>query len=89
VLFIGINPDQFQLKNPIGSDLGYYLSPDTAPWLMALATQISLFAIWVLILLSMGCAIVGKIKPNQGAKAVVGWWVLFVVVTVVWAAIAG
>lgn len=87
VLYAGINADQFQIQNPIGSNLGYYLSPDTPPWLMALATELSLFALWGLILFSLGCAIAARLKTSQGAKAVVGWWIVLVVITVAWAAI--
>ena len=86
VLFAGINPDQFQIQNPIGSNLGYYLSPDTPAWLMALATELSVFALWGVILFSLGSAIVAHVKPSQGAKAVVGWWILLVLMTVAWAA---
>jgi hypothetical protein len=74
-----LSPDQFVLQNPIGSNLGFYLSPETPGWWMALATQIGLFTLWGLILFSMGSAIVARLKPRQGAAAVVGWWILMVI----------
>lgn len=73
-----LSPDQFVLQNPLGSNLGFYLPPETPGWWMALATQIGVFTLWGLILFSMGGAIVARVKRGQSAKAVVGWWILMV-----------
>jgi hypothetical protein len=43
---------------------------------MALATSLDLFTIWMVVLLTIGCAIIGNIKKGQAAIAVWGWWVL-------------
>ena len=88
VLFAGMNPAQFRIQNPVGSNLGYYLSLDTPAWLTALATHLDIFTLWLLILLSLGSAIVARIKRSQAAVAVVGWWILLVLVTVGWTALS-
>ena len=87
VLFAGLNPGQFRIQNPVGSNLGYYLSPDTPAWLLALAMQMGIFTFWLMILLALGCAIVARLKRSQGAAAVVSWWILLVLVTVGWTAL--
>ncbi len=87
VLFAGIDPGQFRIQNPVGSNLGFYLSPDTPGWLMALAMQIGIFPLWLFILFAMGCAIVAGVKRSQGAAAVGCWWILLVLVTVGWASL--
>lgn len=78
VLFAGVTPEQFQLQNSVGTNLGYYLPADTAKGLLTLATAFDVMTIWVLILLVIGCAIIGNIKRSSAAIAVVGWWVLIV-----------
>ena len=78
VLFAGVSPEQFQLQNAVGTNLGYYLAADTAKGLMTLATSFDVMTIWVLILLVIGCSIIGNIKRSSAAIAVVGWWVLIV-----------
>ncbi len=88
VLFAGMNPAQFRIQNPVGSNLGYYLSPDTPVWLTTLAAHLGIFTLWLLILLSLGSAIVARVKRGQAAVAVVGWWILLVLVTVGWTALS-
>ena len=43
---------------------------------MAFGTSIDILTIWVLILLTIGCAIVAKMKTSTAAVAVWGWWIL-------------
>jgi hypothetical protein len=75
-IFAGVDPDSFNLQNPVGTNLGYYLPADISKPLMALGTSIDMFTIWALILLTIGCAIVGNVKKGKAATAVFGWWVL-------------
>lgn len=56
-------------------------------WLIAFGTSIDVLSIWVLVLLTIGCAIVARTKLTTTAVAVVGWWVLITVVKVGMAAI--
>ena len=77
-LYAGVNPDQFDLKNPIGSNLGFYLSPETSPGLMSLATQAGGFTVWGLALFSMGSAIVAGVSRRQAAIAVTALWAAMV-----------
>lgn len=88
-LFAGLSAESFQLQNPVGTNLGYYLSPETPRWLLTLATSIDALTIWTLILLVIGSAIVGKVKRGTAAAAVVGWWVLITLFSVGLAAFQG
>jgi hypothetical protein len=75
-IFAGLDPDSFNMNNYVGTNLGYYLPADFSKPLMALATSLDLFTIWMVVLLTIGCAIIGNIKKGQAAIAVWGWWVL-------------
>jgi hypothetical protein len=86
-LFAGLDADSFNLKNPVGTNVGYYLPLDAPQWLVAFATSLDILTIWVLILLTIGCAIVGKTKRSTAAVAVWGWWFVITLVKVVTAAI--
>ncbi len=88
VLFAGLDPDAFNLKNPVGTNLGYYLPSDSPQWLMAFATAMDVVSIWVLVLVSIGCAIVARTKLAATATAVAVWWVLITLVKVGFAAIS-
>ena len=82
-IYAGVDPHAFNLQNFVGSNFGYYLPQSTAKWLMAAGTSLDIFIIWTLILLTIGCAAVGKIKRGQAATAVWGWWVLIVLIRIV------
>jgi hypothetical protein len=86
-LFAGLDADSFNLKNPVGTNVGYYLPLDAPQWLVALASSFDVLTIWVLILLTIGCAIVAKTKRSTAAVAVWGWWFVITLVKVVSAAI--
>jgi hypothetical protein len=88
VLFAGLDADAFNLKNPVGTNLGYYLPADGPQWLVAFGTSIDVLSIWVHILLTIGCAIVARTKLAATATAVVGWWVLITLAKVGIAAIS-
>lgn len=81
-LFAGLAPDSFLLQNPVGTNIGYYLSPDAPKALMALCTHLDLFEIWSVILGTIGVSIVAKVSRGKAAAAVFGWWLIFVLISV-------
>lgn len=86
-IYAGVDPDSFNLKNFVGTNIGYYLPTDLPKTLIALGTAIDIFTIWSLILLTIACAIVGRVKRGQAAVVVWGWWILITLVKVGFAAI--
>jgi hypothetical protein len=77
----GGNAEGFDLKNPVGTNPAYYL-PDAAPWLKALLTQFDVVKLWSLALTVLGLKIVSKRSIGQAAAAVIGWWLLLVLISV-------
>lgn len=80
-LYAGVNTDSYNLQNPVGTNLAYYL-PDAAPWLRAALSFLDVFSLWQLALLVLGTAIVAKVSTAKAATVVVGWWVLGLLVSV-------
>ncbi len=79
-LWFGSNVEAFDLKNPVGTNPGFYL-PDAAPWLKGVLGFFDVIGIWVLILLVSGTAVVAKVKRGPAAAVVVGWWALMIILT--------
>jgi len=77
----GGNQESFNLQNPVGTNLAYYM-PDAAAWLKALLAQLDVVKLWTLALTVLGMKIVSKKSLGQAAAVVVGWWLLVVVVSV-------
>jgi hypothetical protein len=86
----GLGGDQFNLKNPVGTNLGYYLMGGESPkWLVELLSAADIFSIWTAVVLTIGVSTVAGIKRGAAAAVVVGWWVLVIVLKVVGAMIGG
>lgn len=84
-LLFGGNAESFNIKEPVGTNVGYYL-PDAAPWLKAALGFIDVIGLWNLALLVIGTSIVARVKVGSAAAAVVGWWLLALFVSVAAAA---
>ncbi|MEO6911064.1 MAG: YIP1 family protein [Edaphobacter sp.] len=84
-LYFGGSAEGFDLKNPVGTNLGYYL-PDAAPWLKNALGFFDVIGIWCLVLLVLGTAIVARVSRGKAAAVVVGWWVLILIVSAAMAA---
>jgi Yip1 domain len=88
-LFAGMDKDTFNLNNPVGTNIGFYLPADSSQWLMKLATSIDVLWLWAMFLVGIGLAIVAKVKRSAGLAAVFGWWLLILIFKVGYAAITG
>jgi hypothetical protein len=88
LLFAGVGIDNFDMQNPVGTNLGYFIAPTS----VALRTALSffdIFGLWSLALAVFGTAIVAGKKVSQTALVIVGWWVLgLLIVTALTALIA-
>ncbi|QNI36832.1 YIP1 family protein [Edaphobacter albus] len=79
LLMAGVNIDSYNMQNPVGTNLAYYV-PDAAPWLRSLLSFFDVIGLWVLALLVIGTAIVAKVSRGKAAAVVVGWWLFGLIV---------
>jgi hypothetical protein len=87
VIYGGITPESFNIKNFAPTNVGAFLDPAaTGKALYTLATSVDAITIWTLVLLGMGTAAVAGVKRRSGYLAVFGWWAIFVLFRVGWAA---
>lgn len=90
VIYAGVAPESFNIRNFAPTNIGAFLNPgDTNKALYTLATSLDAVTIWTLVLLGMGTAIVARVKRSSGYIAVFGWWAIFVLIGVGWAAMMG
>ena len=89
-IFAGGAPESFNLTNFAPTSVGAFLNPlETNAALYKLATAIDITSIWSMVLLGIGIAAVAGVKRNSGYIAVFGWWAIYLLVTVGWAAAMG
>lgn len=88
-IFAGASTEQFDIRNPIGTNVGWYLPSDIPQWLRTLFSSADVFTIWVAILLVLGCSTVARVKRSSAVILIVGWWVLIILGYTTVAAIQG
>ncbi len=90
VIYAGVAPESFNIKNFAPTNLGAFLDPmDTNKSLYALATAFDATTIWVVVLMSIGVATVAGVKRSAGYIVVFGWWLVIVFFGVAAAAVMG
>lgn len=80
-IFAGLAPDSFLINNPVGSNIGYFLSTDAPVFVRAVCNHIDVFEIWSLVLTVIGVSIVARVSRGKASAVVVGWWLFVVLVT--------
>ena len=89
VIYVGMAPETFNIKNFAPTNLGAFLPTDINPALYSLATSIDIITIWCLALVGIGTAIVAGVKRSSGYISSFGWWAIVVLIGAGWAAIMG
>lgn len=79
LLFAGVGRDNFDMRNPVGTNLGYFLT-DSPKWMQSAGQFFDILGLWTLALLVLGMAIISRKKISQSATVVVGWFVLILLV---------
>ncbi len=86
-IYTGVVGDTFNIKNAIGTNVGFYMTGlDLPKTLMPFLNAIDIFAIWTAILLTIGISIVSGIKRGAAAAIVFGWWIVVILLQCVGAA---
>ena len=81
LLLAGVNIEGYDMRNPVGTNLAYYM-PDAAPWLKAGLSFFDVIGLWCLALAIIGTAIVAKVSRGQAAAVVLGWWLIGLIATI-------
>ena len=88
VMFMVPTPE-FDLKNPVGTNIGYYLGADSAAWLKSLLTSIDFFSIWTMLLLATGMSVITRKSWGTSLGAILIPWGFYVVIKTAFAAVFG
>lgn len=81
-LFAGSNPEGFDINNPVGTNLGYYLDAETTgKFVRAMASSLDVFTIWTIVLVGIGYSCTSKVKASTAIIVVAVWYLVFKLVT--------
>jgi hypothetical protein len=70
----GVNPDGFNLNNPVATNPAYFMNPADHPFFYFVGTQVDAFLLWTLVLTAIGFATTGKVKTGTAFAVVFAWW---------------
>jgi hypothetical protein len=80
-VFAGIGTESFNMRDPVGTNLGFYMT-DSAAWIKTALAFFDIFGLWALVLAVIGLSCISGKSKGQAAIVVFGWWfILLVVVT--------
>jgi len=81
-LFAGVNPEGFDINNPVGTNLAYYLDPETTgKFVRGMSSSLDLISIWSIVLLGIGFACTSKVKRSTAITVIAVWFLVYKVVT--------
>ena len=81
-LFAGVSPEAFDINNPAGTNLAYYLDPEsTGRFVRGMASAVDVFSWWTIVLIGIGFACTSKVKRSTAIMIVAVWFVLFKLLT--------
>jgi Yip1 domain len=81
-LFAGANPEGFDVNNPVGTNLAYYLDPETTgKFVRGMASSLDVLSIWTIILIGIGYACTSKVKRSTAITIVAVWYIVYKLAT--------
>jgi len=81
-LFAGVNPEGFDISNPVGTNLAYYLDPETTgKFIRAMSSSLDILSIWSILLLGIGYSCTSKVSRTKAIIIVAAWFLAFKLAT--------
>ena len=76
-LFVGVDPEGFNIENPVATNPGYVVNPFEHPVIYTLGSSLDIFSIWTAILAALGFSLVSKLKRSTTLAVIFGWLILW------------
>ncbi len=78
----GLEPDKYNIANPSGTNIAYYLDPATAnKFLYNLLSGVDVIAIWLIVLMGIGVATLSKVKRATAIATIGGLYLAWKLIT--------
>ena len=75
--FAGVNPEGFDINNPVATNPAYFMNPSEGKFLYGMASALDVIIIWVIILMGIGFAANSKVKRSTAIMIVAAWYLLY------------
>ena len=76
-LTVGVDPEGFNVRNPVATNPAYFMNPLEHKFLYGLLTAVDVFSIWVIVLLVIGYSSVSKLKRSTAILIVAACFLVY------------
>jgi len=76
-MFAGVDPEGFNVRNPVATNPAYFLDPAGNKLLYGIVSALDVFVIWSIVLIGVGFASNSKVKRSTAIAIVAGWYLLY------------
>jgi hypothetical protein len=76
-VFAGVNPEGFNVNNPVATNPAYFMDPTANKFLYGMASGLDIISIWTILLMGIGFACTSKVKRSMAIALVAGWYVFW------------
>ncbi|HLK33378.1 MAG TPA: YIP1 family protein [Terriglobales bacterium] len=80
-LTAGVNPESFNLNNPVASNPAYFMDLASNKFFYTLASALDVFTIWSIVLMAIGFARNSKLKVSTALAVIASWYLLWKLLT--------
>jgi hypothetical protein len=80
-MFAGVDPEGFNLNNPVATNPAYFMDPAGNKFLYGMASSLNVIAIWTIVLMGVGFACTSKVKRSTAIIVVAAWYLIFTLAT--------
>jgi hypothetical protein len=76
-MFAGVNPEGFNVNNPVATNPAYFMDPTGNKFLYGIASGLDIIAIWTIVLLGIGFSCNSKVKRTTAIVMVAAWYLFW------------
>jgi hypothetical protein len=76
-MYAGVNPEGFNINNPVAANPAYFMDPTSNRFAYAMASALDVFSIWTIVLLGIGFSCNSKVKRSTAIAIVAGWYLFW------------
>jgi hypothetical protein len=80
-MFAGVDPEGFNVRNPVATNPAYFMDPATNKFLYGMASGLDVIVAWTIVLMGIGFSCNSKVKRTTAILIVAGWYVFWKLAT--------
>jgi Yip1 domain len=80
-MFAGVNPEGFNINNPVATNPAYFMDPAANKFLYGMASSLDVLVIWSIVLMGIGFSSTSKVKRSTAITVVAVWYLVWKLAT--------